>query len=204
VDQQFQPGDRARYEAAIRRFDEENAKDPNQDEAGGVAYPRELLYAQRLTEWVLRLRPDASEELRLAARCQHLRRWVIPRQNYPMTRAGYLRWRQDLKRFHADCSGAILRQVGYDAAVIERVQALNLKQVFPHDPETRVLEDALCLVFLEHQFAELARRASEEQILNALRKTWRKMTPQAHALALTLTYGSREKELLDRALREGE
>ncbi|MGH7968956.1 MAG: DUF4202 domain-containing protein, partial [Limisphaerales bacterium] len=171
VDQQFQPRDRARFEAAISRFDEENAKDPNQEQAGGVAHARELLYAQRLSEWILLLCPNASEELRLAARSQHLRRWAVPRETYPMTRAGYLKWRQDLKHFHADQSGGILRQAGYDTAAIERVQALNLKSGFPHDPESRVLEDALCLVFLEHQFADLARKASDEKLLNALRKT---------------------------------
>ena len=119
--------------------------------AGGVSQPRELLYAQRLTGWVLRLCPDASEELRLAARCQHICRWEIPRNSYPMTRAGYLKWRADLKKFHAQKAGEILREAGYDETAIRRVQELNLKKNFPDDPETRVLEDALCLVFLQFQ-----------------------------------------------------
>src|SRR5215471_2767679 len=154
---EFQPSDRQRFETALQRFDAENSRDPNSEQtAEGSPYPRELLYAQRLTAWVLRLCPGASEELRLAARCQHLCRWMVPRDSFPMTRAGYLQWREGLKKFHAQKAGEILLEVGYPAKTIARVQELNLKKNFPDDPEGRVLEDALCLVFLEHQFNELA------------------------------------------------
>src|SRR5215210_1274235 len=119
--------DEARFREALRRFDEENARDPNPPFVGGVAHPHELLYAQRLTAWVMQLRPDASEALLLATRCQHICRWMIPRGSYEMTRAGYLRWRADLKKFHAQKSAEILREVGYPEEMISRVQALNLK-----------------------------------------------------------------------------
>lgn len=191
---------RARFDAALRRFDEENARDPNLEVVDGVTHPRELLYARRLTDWTLKLRPDASEELRLAARCQHLCRWLIPRSSYEMTRPGYLRWRADLKQMHARKAGEILREVGYPEEVIQRVQALNLKKNFPGDPDSRVLEDALCLVFLEFQLAELAAKTSDEKLINALQKSWQKMTPQAHAEALQLHFELREKQLLERAL----
>jgi hypothetical protein len=190
----------SRFDDAIRRFDEANAQDPNREIVGGAAQPRELIYAQWLTEWVLKLNPNASEELRLAARCQHLCRWAVPRKSYPMTRPGYLKWREDLKKFHALKSGEILRQVGYPEIIIARIQALNLKKNFPSDPESRVLEDGLCLVFLEHQFAELAEKTSEEKMINALQKAWKKMTPSAQAIAAGLSYGSREKSLLELAM----
>ena len=192
----------AMFEAALRRFDEENARDPNTEIVNGVAQPRELVYAQRLYDWVLKLAPEASQELRLAARSQHICRWMIPRSNYPMDRAGYLKWRNDLKKFHADKSGLILRELGFPEATIVRVQALNLKKDFPKDPESRVLEDALCLVFLEFQFADLAARTSDDKIVNALRKTWNKMTPAAHEQALRLHYKPREQALLNLALAE--
>jgi len=185
-----------KFDAALRRFDAENSRDPN-SEAG---QPRELLYAQRLTGWVLKLRPDASEVLRLAARCQHICRWESPRENYPMTRPGYLKWRADLKKFHAEKSGAILREVGYDDATVQRVQELNLKKNFPADAEVRVLEDALCLVFLEFQLAALAAKSDDEKMINALRKSWEKMTDAARAEALNLSYGPRETALIQRAL----
>ncbi|MGA2029294.1 MAG: DUF4202 domain-containing protein [Verrucomicrobiota bacterium] len=192
----FQPRDAKKFEAALRRFDEENSRDPNLENS----QPRELLYAHRLNDWVLRLCPNASEELRLAVRCQHICRWQIPRNSYPMTRAGYLKWRADLKKFHAQKSGEILRETGYDENTIHRVQELNLKKNFPDDAECRVLEDALCLVFLEHQFAGLAAKTSDDKMIVALQKSWQKMTPAAHAEALKLNYGSREKDLLRLAL----
>ncbi|HUA67290.1 MAG TPA: DUF4202 domain-containing protein [Candidatus Saccharimonadales bacterium] len=198
----FQPADAKRFQAAIRRFDEENARDPNVENIDGVPQPRELLYARRLSDWVLRLCPNASEALRLAAWCQHLCRWEIPRNSYPMTRAGYLQWRTTLKKFHAQKAGEILRELGYPDDVISRVQDLNLKKNFPDDPETRVLEDALCLVFLEYQFAGLAAKTAEDKTINALQKSWQKMTVAARAEALKLNYGEREKTLLERALKE--
>ena len=196
----FQPPDRERFQSALRRFDEENSRDPNTEVAAGVTYPRELRYARWLTEWVLRLCPNASEELRLAARCQHLCRWLVPRDSYPMTRTGYLQWREGLKSFHAEKAAEILKSVGYPQTVITRVQALNLKKDFPADPEVQVLEDALCLVFLEHQFSPLAEKTSEEKMVNALQKSWKKMTPQARALAQQLSYSPRQQALLAKAL----
>jgi hypothetical protein len=200
MDSKFQPLDAERFKRALARFDEENSRDPNREMMDGVRQPRELIYAQWLTEWVLRLCPDASEALRLAARCQHLRRWEVPRNSYPMTRVGYLQWREGLKRFHAEKAGEILKEVGYPEEIIRRVQNLNLKKDFPKDPETRVLEDALCLVFLEHQFADLAIKTAEDKIINAVQKTWKKMTEQGRARALELSFGDKEKKLIEKAL----
>jgi len=187
------------FAAAIARFDAENSRDPNQEQGR----PRELLYAERLTNWVLKLAPNASVPLRLAARCQHICRWESPRENYPMTRPGYLKWRADLKKFHAEKSGAILREVGFDEATIQRVQELNLKRNFPADADCRVLEDALCLVFMEFQFAPLVAKSDEEKMINAVRKSWEKMTEAGRAEALKLNFGEREKELVTRALAAG-
>ena len=192
----FQPRDKTKFEAALRRFDEENSRDPNREDGR----PRELLYAQRLTDWVLRLSPAASEELRLAARCQHISRWEIPRDSYPMTRAGYLKWRADLKKFHAQKAGDILCEVGYDDETIRCIQDLNLKKHFPSDSESCVLEDALCLVFLQFQFADLAAKSDDDKMINALQKSWQKMTDAARTEALKLEFGPREKALLQRAL----
>ncbi len=197
MEENFQPRDRQRFEAALIRFDEENSRDPNLD----GSQPRELLYAKRLTVWILKLRPDASEALRLAARSQHICRWEIPRASYPMNHAGYLKWRADLKKFHANKSGEILRKAGYDEDTILRVQDLNLKKNFPHDSETQILEDALCLVFLEFQFAGLAAKTDEDKTINALRKSWGKMSEAGRAEALKLNYGVREQILLQRALQ---
>jgi hypothetical protein len=121
-----------------------------------------------------------------------------------MTRGGYLQWREGLKKFHAQKAGELLRESGYDELFIARVQALNLKKHFPDDPEARVLEDALCLVFLERQLKELADKTTEDKVINALRKSWKKMTPAGQALALGLKLGPREQALVQRALSPGE
>jgi hypothetical protein len=189
-----------RFSEAIRRFDEENARDPNVIFVGGVPHPHELLYAQRLTDWALRLSPEASEALRLAVRCQHICRWQIPRDSYEMTRAGYLQWRNDLKTFHARKAAEILREVGYPEDVIARVQELNLKRNLGRDPECQVLEDALCLVTLQYQLSDLMAKTEPDKMVGILQKTWKKMSPAArdHALALPFTHA--EKELIKRAL----
>ena len=194
------PSDDGRFAAALRRYDEANARDPNIQIVDGTPQPLELVYSRWLTDWVLRLCPAPSEALRLAARCQHLCRWEIQRDSYPLTRAGYLHWRAELKQFHAEKSSMILREVGYDEETIRQVQELNLKKNFPSDPESRVLEDALCLLFLERQLADLARKTEEGKVINAVQKSWKKMTAAAHAEAFKLNFGPRERILLERAL----
>lgn len=190
----------ARFQAALQRFDAENARDPNSVTVGSVSRPRELVYAEWVTEWVSRLSPNASEALQLAARCQHLCRWMIPRNSYEMDRAGYLRWREDLKKFHAQKAGEILREVGYPEEFIARVRELNLKKNLTGDPECQTLEDALCLVTLEHQLADLVEKTAPDKMVSILQKTWRKMSSAAREHALTLSFSEREKELIGRAL----
>ena len=192
----------ASFNAAIQRFDEENSRDPNREIIGGKSRPRELLYAERLTAWVERLAPDASDALRLAARCQHLCRWEIPRHTYPMDRAGYLKWRSDLKKFHARKSGEILSELGFPMETIQRVQELNLKKN-PADSETQILEDALCLVFLQFQFADLAAKTAPEKVIVALQKSWAKMSGRGRAEAMKLSYTETEQRLLASALNSG-
>ena len=189
----------AQFHQVLRRFDDENARDPNLITIGGTVQPRELFYAQRLTEWVLRLCPEASEVLQLAARCQHICRWMIPRNSYPMTRAGYLRWREELKRFHAQRSSEILREAGYPEEMIARVRELNLKKNLGEDPECQVLEDALCLETLQYQLGDLMDKTEPDKMVAILQKTWKKMSPAARQEALGLSFSDREKELLSKA-----
>src|SRR5690349_14261387 len=112
------PAGDERFRLAIERFDAANARDPNVTVVDGVAQPKELVYARRMTQWLNKLEPDASETLQLAARSQHLMRWSIPRGDYPQDRAGYLKWRTTLYDFHAERAAGILRDVGYDDATV--------------------------------------------------------------------------------------
>jgi len=196
----FAGEDRNLFDAAMARFDAENAQDPNEVEIGGEKIPYELFYARKVTGWVLRLCPSASEALRLAARSQHICRWAIPRHSYPEGREGYLQWRAELKRFHAAKSGEILAALGFPAEIIERVQALNLKKNLKHDPEVQILEDALCLVTLECQLADLVRKTPEDKMISILRKTWAKMSPAARGAALQISYAPDVLAIVQQAL----
>ncbi len=192
--------DNARFQEALRRFDAENERDPNTELVDGTPRPHEWIDAQRLHAWVMKLRPEASEALQLASRCQHICRWELPRASYPATRPGYHQWRIQLRKVHAAISGRILREVGYDDAMAEAVQALNLKKNFPADPEARTLEDALCLTFLQWEFPDFARRTDPPKMIGILRRTWPKMSPAAHEEALRLPLPEPARALVVRAL----
>jgi len=194
--------DLERFNAAIARFDAANADDPTTEVFQGAVYPKELLYARRMTAWLDNIAPEASEALRLAVRCQHIQRWTIPRHTYAMDRHGYLRWRTTLAKFHADTAAAILRDVDYDDATIQRVQTLLRKERLKRDPEVQCLEDVICLVFLEHYLAAFATQHDEVKVLDILRKTWTKMSPRGHEVALTLPMSPEARRLVEQALAE--
>lgn len=190
-----------KFDQALARFDAENARDPRRDVgADGNPYPRELLYHERLSQWVEKLRPDAPEHLKLATRCQHIRRWEIPRSAEPMGRKGYHAWRTRLYKHHADIADKILGEVGYDDETIARVRALLLKKDIKGDADSQTLEDAVCLTFLENEFAEFSRRHDEEKLVGILRKTWGKMSEQGHRAALALEMPDELRALVERAL----
>ena len=182
---------------ALAAIDAVHAEDPEKDVGGR---PRELVYAERMSAWLDRLSPQASESLRLATRCQHLRRWAIPRASYPQGKVGYLRWRKDESLAHATLAGEILRHAGYDAQAIGRVQSLVKKERIKHDPEAQALEDATCLVFLEHELAPFAAKHPDDKVIDILRKTWPKMSAQGQQAALGLTLPAPLRALVETAL----
>jgi len=189
-----------RLAAALAAIDAANADDPHTLVFEGEERPKEQLHAELMTAWVRRLDPAATDEQVIAARAHHLRRWSVPRESYPDGRAGYLRWRTALKRQHADDVGAILAGVGYGPASVERVQQIVRKEGLANDPQVQVHEDALCLVFLQTQFDELADRLGDERTVDVLRKTARKMSPEGLALAGALPHSAHGHELLAAAL----
>ncbi|MEN8662744.1 MAG: DUF4202 domain-containing protein [Lentimonas sp.] len=186
-----------RYLKAIVAFDQFNALDPNTVDG----QPKELRDAQAMTRWVEVLYPAASEAAHLAARCQHLCRWEKPRITYPEGRAGYLKWRSDLKQFHADKSAGVLRSVGYEDAMINAVTMINLKQGLKTNQDVQVVEDALCLVFLELQFEGYVGTWEDDKIIRILKKTWGKMSEVGHAAALKLPLSGGALGLVQKALQ---
>ena len=190
-----------RLQHALDAIDAANGDDPNRIAVRGTQRPKELAHAELATDWVRRLDPDPSEALLLATRAHHLRRWTIARSSQPTGRVGYLRWRKALQEQHASDVAAILEEVGYDETTIVRVQDLVRKRGLGHDPDVQVLEDALCLVFVETQLRDLTGRVEPEKMTEILEKTAKKMSERALELALDLELDADERGLLERALR---
>lgn len=190
--------------AAIDAVNEEDARSltvPDREGEPAHVEPKALAEGRLAMAWIERLRPDADEALRLAARAHHLRRWAIPRDAEPAGRAGYLRWRRRLKEVHAESVAPLLAAAGYDTATIRRVQDLVRKHDLKTDRDTQSLEDAICLVFLETQLDDFARQtADDEKIVDVIRKTLPKMTDDGRRLALTLELPSGARALVERAV----
>jgi len=189
-----------RLQDAIARIDAANAEDPNREFVDGAARPKEVVYAERMTGWLERLAPNASEALRIAARAQHIERWTMPRAEFPDGREGYLRWRTTLAKFHAERTAAIIAEVGYDKSVIDRVKGLLRKHRLKTDPEVQMLEDVACLVFLESYFADFSKQHDEAKVIGILQKTWAKMSPKGHDAALALDMPAEARALVEKAL----
>ena len=190
-----------RFQRAVDAIDAANAVDPNVIVVAGERQPKELAHARLVTEWVRRMDPDPSEALLLAARAHHLRRWTIPRASFPTGRAGYLRWRRTLHEQHATEVAEILGAVGYDAVTIGRVQELVRKRGLGHDPDVQVLEDALCLVFVETQLHDLAARLEPDKLADVVKKTAAKMSRRGLELVSSLDIDAGDRELLARILQ---
>ena len=187
-------------EKAFALFDDYNRQSPEHLIHQGEDYPAEYFYALKLHEWVTELAPDASEGLLLASRAQHIGRWEIARNTYPEGRAGYLKWRTDLSKFHAAKAAEILESMGYDADTIDRVQQIIRKQKIKADDEVQTMENALCLVFLQYQYDDLIAKTSEEKMVAILQKTWAKMSEPGRNKALSLPYSDEGKRLINIAL----
>ena len=175
-----------RFTRVLEAIDAANAADPERALDGAVERPAALLYGWRMSAELVSFCPDASEHLRIAARAQHIERWTLPRADYPEGREGYLRWRTDLGRYHAERVAGIMREAGYAEEDCARVERIVRKQGIKRDPEVQALEDVACLVFLRWYFADFAAGREPEQIRNIVAKTARKMSQKGREAAVPL------------------
>ncbi len=211
------PGHRQRHDAvtgqsrlscALDAIDAANRQDPNMEAVGDQTLPREYAYSLHMTRWLHALEAQPTERMEIACRAQHIERWTRPRANFPMGRKGYYQWRQDCGRFHGERAAEIMAACGYPQEECERVSTILTKRELRHDPDTQLLEDVACLVFLERYFAEFYDDNPDydrEKWLRIVRRTWAKMTPRAHKAALPLAGAlpAHLQALLDEALAEG-
>ncbi len=176
------------YDKAAALIDAANREDPNQVAVDGKDWPKELLYSKRMSDMLERYNPDADDAMKLAIRAQHIERWKSPRNAYPMDRIGYLTWRKDLYKIQANTAAELLTQAGYDEEAVERVRNAVAKKNIKGNPDTQLLEDVTDLVFLEHYILEFVSKHpdySEEKWIDIIRKTWHKMSANAHEFALS-------------------
>lgn len=188
------------FQNASAWIDAENAQDPNSELYQSNSYPKELLYSNRMYERLMDFYPNASEEIQIASKAQHICRWKMPRESYPMDRVGYLKWREDLKKFHAQTTAEILEKAGYSQEFIDRVSFLIEKKLLKKDAETQLLEDVICLVFLEYYFDAFVQKHDREKMKNIILKTWNKMSENGHQEALKINFSDANLQLIKDSL----
>jgi len=192
--------DATRLSNVMAGFDQLNSADPNLVRVAGTDRPKELVYSERMSEWLHRLEPSPSALLQLAVRAQHIQRWSMRRSDFPEGRAGYKTWRTECAKMHAQVAGNVMAEHGYETEDIERVRALLRKKKLKVDPEVQTLEDVACLVFLEHYFEDFSEKHSDEALIAIIGKTWAKMSERGREAALTLALGERASRLVAEAL----
>ncbi|ATJ84508.1 DUF4202 domain-containing protein [Halomonas beimenensis] len=188
------------YEKALAGLDALHAEDPRRVEVDGESLPLELWHAGRMTAWLERLVESPDELVRLAVRGQHLQRWQVPRGDYPEGRVGYLTWRRDQGQRAGERTAEVMREAGYDEASAARVASMIRKQGLGRDEGTQAVEDCACLVFLENYFADFSRQVDHDHLIRIVQKTWKKMSPRAHELALGLPMTAEARALVEEAL----
>jgi len=190
----------SRLENTLKAIDLLHSNDPEIEEVNGESIPAELLYAQRMTEWMNKLEDNPSDEVQIAVRSQHLCRWEIPRKDYPMDRPGYLKWRTDLGKLHAQKAAEAMAANGYEEETVEATKKIIRKQNLKDSPEAQLMEDCACLVFIENGFLEFAAKYPEEKVIDIVQKTWNKMSDKAHDAALKLSLPDEALTIIKKAL----
>lgn len=189
-----------RFENTINEIDTINRMDPHEEVGNGTRQPRELVYSQRMSRTLNEFSPEAPEVLHLAARGQHIKRWAIPRENYPMDRKGYLMWRTRLKQFHAELVGSIMEKQGYPEEDIKKVEDLINKKGLKTNKDAQTLEDVVCLVFLQYYFEDFISKHTVAKLTGIIRKTWGKMSEKGQEAARAIPHSEKAAEILKKAL----
>ncbi len=181
--------EKARLAQALEAVDQANQADPNREGVNGEALPREYAYSLHMTRWLFELEPEPSERMQIACRAQHIERWTMPRSEFGEGKQNYYQWRQACGRMHGRRAAEIMAESGYPQDECDRVETILTKRELRQDPDTQLLEDVACMVFLERylaQFFDDNPDYDKEKWLHIVRRTWGKMTPRGHEAALKL------------------
>ncbi|OUE40061.1 hypothetical protein BZY95_15040 [Billgrantia desiderata SP1] len=188
------------FQRALTELDALHAQDPRQVEVEGETLPLELWHAGRMSAWLERVVEAPSELVQIAVRSQHLQRWEVPRSEYPEGRVGYLTWRRDQGKRAGETTARVMEAAGYSAEEAAEVSRMIRKQGLGRDPGTQAVEDCACLVFLENYFADFSKQVEHDHLVRIVQMTWKKMSPKAHELALTLPMSAEARAVVEEAL----
>jgi hypothetical protein len=166
---------------AIALIDAANAADPTLEQGE----PAALLYGRRMSAELENLFPDASAVLRIATRGQHIERWLLPRSDFPEGKEGYLLWRREQARRHAERVAKIMQESGFGPPECDRAGVLLRKEGLKKDAEVQALEDVICFTFLRWYFQPFANSRTKDSLIEIVTKTARKMSSEARGRALT-------------------
>ena len=175
------------FNKVITLIDEANNQDPNTEQHNGESFPKEYLYSQRMSEMLTRFKPDADELMQIAVRAQHIQRWKSPRSDFEMNKQGYHQWRSALYIFHASLVVELMKQAGFSDTDQNRVYNAVAKKDIKRNPDSQLVEDVASLVFIEHYmlgFASAKPDYNEEKWIGIIRRTWQKMSDEAHEFVL--------------------
>lgn len=193
-----------RLNKVLVAIDEVNQKDPNSTIINHQHKPKELVYGQYMTACLNEYWPNANEKLQIAVRAQHIKRWHLPRTEFPIGKQGYLTWRKELGKFHAEMAKQIMIANGYDKNDAEQTAGIIRKEKLKSNSDSQTLEDVACLVFLQYYFDEFAAKYTEvnneEKIIRIVQLTWKKMSERGHEIALSLTLPDHLAALVNKAL----
>ncbi|MCM8536021.1 MAG: DUF4202 domain-containing protein [Lentisphaeraceae bacterium] len=189
-----------KLEKTLQGIDALHAQDPKKVSVNGVEKADELVYAENMSEALKKVYDDPSEELQIAVRSQHLCRWEIARSEYPMDRPGYLKWRTDLGKLHAEKAAGVMSENDYSEESIDKTKKIIRKQNLKTNPEAQAMEDSACLVFIDTGFLDFAKKYPEEKVIDIVQKTWNKMSTRAQEEALKLDLPEEALDLVKKAL----
>ena len=188
----------------LTAIDAVNQADPNSTIIDNQSQPKELVYGRYMTACLNQYWPDANENLQIAVRAQHIKRWYLKRNEFPEGKQGYFTWRKELGKFHAELAKQLMLENGYDESDAEKTACIIRKEKLKSNPDSQTLEDVACLVFLQYYFDEFATKYTEvnneEKIIRILQLTWKKMSDRGHEIALSLTLPDHLAALVNKAL----
>jgi hypothetical protein len=184
----------------LEAIDTINKTDINTTVVNGISSPKELLYGQYMSTCLEKYWPNSSENLQIAVRAQHVKRWHLKRSDFALGKKGYLTWRKELSVFHAATAKALMLGHGYSEDDAETTSVIIRKENLKSNSESQTLEDVACLVFLQYYFDAFAAKHKEEKIIRIVQLTWRKMSTQGQEIALSLTLPPHLSQLVVKAL----